>query len=121
MDEWWLVFVPDPKRWGPLPEEGVLGVRDLPTALEAVGLRPGDPVFVRPDFVVDAELLQFALSPDFRTGVVGAGGCGRYVGAGGAGSQDENGTCCCSGECGALHRPLTAARRPGQESRGSAK
>ncbi|MGW1158874.1 integrase [Streptomyces sp. NPDC002519] len=66
MDEWWLVFVPDPERWGPLPEEGVLGVRDLPAALEAVGLRPGDPVFVRPDFVVDAELLQFALSPDFR-------------------------------------------------------
>lgn len=30
MDEWWLVFVPDPERWGPLPEEGVLGVRDLP-------------------------------------------------------------------------------------------
>ncbi|KMS76950.1 phage integrase family protein [Streptomyces viridochromogenes] len=66
MDEWWLVFVPDPERWGPLPEEGVLGVRDLPTALDAVGLRPGDPVFVRPDFVVDAELLQFALWPDFR-------------------------------------------------------
>lgn len=65
MDEWWLGFVPDPGRWGPLPEE-VLGVRDLPAALDAVGLRPGDPVFVRPDFVVDAELLQFALSPDFR-------------------------------------------------------
>ncbi|WP_327153668.1 hypothetical protein [Streptomyces tubercidicus] len=66
MDEWWLVFVPDPERWGPLPKEGVLGVRDLPAALDAVGLRPGDPVFVRPDFVVDAELLQFTLSPDFR-------------------------------------------------------
>lgn len=25
MDEWWLVFVPDPERWEPLPEEGVLG------------------------------------------------------------------------------------------------
>ncbi|MFF3126006.1 site-specific integrase [Streptomyces sp. NPDC057908] len=44
----------------------MLGVRDLPAALDAVGLRPGDPVFVRPDFVVDAELLQFALSPEFR-------------------------------------------------------
>lgn len=66
MDEWWLVFVPDQERWGPLPEEGVLGARDLPAALDAVGLQPGDPVFVRPDFVVDAELLQFALSPEFR-------------------------------------------------------
>ncbi|WP_327277091.1 site-specific integrase [Streptomyces sp. NBC_01224] len=44
----------------------MLGVRDLSAALDAVGLRPGDPVFVRPDFVVDAELLQFALSPEFR-------------------------------------------------------
>lgn len=66
LDEWWVVFVPDPERWGPLPEDGVLGVRDLPAALDGVGLRPGDPVFVRPDFVVDTELLQFVLSPEFR-------------------------------------------------------
>lgn len=44
----------------------MLGVRDLPAALDGVGLRPGDPVFVRPDFVVEAELLQFVLSPEFR-------------------------------------------------------
>ncbi len=61
-----LVFVPDPERWGPLPDEGVLGVQDLPGALDRVGLRPGDPVFVRPDFTVDRELLQFALSSEFR-------------------------------------------------------
>ncbi|MGW3974624.1 integrase [Streptomyces ardesiacus] len=66
MGEWWLVFVPDPERWGPLPEEGVLGVRDLPAAVAAVGLQPGDPVFVRPDFVVDSELLDFVLSPEFH-------------------------------------------------------
>lgn len=66
MDEWWVVFVPDPERWWQLPEEGVLGVCDLPTALNRVGLRPGDPVFVRPDYVVDAELLDFVLSPEFR-------------------------------------------------------
>lgn len=52
---------------GAATEGGVLGVRGLlPAALDAVGLRPGDPVSVRPDFVVDAELLQFTLSPDFR-------------------------------------------------------
>ncbi|MEV7616129.1 helix-hairpin-helix domain-containing protein [Streptomyces sp. NPDC089799] len=66
MDEWWLVFVPDPERWGPLPEEGVLGVRDLPAAVAAVGLQPGDPVFARPDFAVDSELLEFVLSPEFH-------------------------------------------------------
>ncbi len=45
---------------------GVLGVRDLPAAVAAVGLQPGDPVFVRPDFVVDPELLEFALSSEFH-------------------------------------------------------
>lgn len=33
MDEWWLVFVPDPEKWGPLPEEEMVGVHDLPAAL----------------------------------------------------------------------------------------
>ncbi|MEU2258437.1 hypothetical protein ABZ540_35315 [Nocardia xishanensis] len=66
MDEWWLVFVPDLDRWGSLPPDGVLGVRDLPAAVERVGLRPGDPVFVRPDFVVDEDLLEFVLSENFR-------------------------------------------------------
>ncbi|WP_436762768.1 site-specific integrase [Streptosporangium sp. V21-05] len=66
MGEWWVVFVPDAEGWDPLPEKGVLGIRDLPTAAAGIGLRPGDPVFVRPDFIVDAELLEFVLSPTFR-------------------------------------------------------
>lgn len=66
MDEWWLVFVPDSDRWGPLPPDGVLGIQDLPAAVERVGLRPGDPVFVRPDFAVEADLLEFVLSQEFR-------------------------------------------------------
>ncbi|MEV4124198.1 hypothetical protein [Nocardia sp. NPDC049707] len=66
MDEWWLVFVPDADRWGQLPPDGVLGIQDLPAAVDRVGLRPGDPVFVRPDFVVDSDLLKFVLSDAFR-------------------------------------------------------
>ncbi|MET9223543.1 hypothetical protein ABZX65_32940 [Streptomyces sp. NPDC003300] len=46
--------------------EGVLGVRDLPEAVAGIGLRPGDPVFVRPDGVVDADLLDFVRSGTFR-------------------------------------------------------
>ncbi|MFQ6329175.1 site-specific integrase [Nocardia sp. CWNU-33] len=34
--------------------------------MDRTGLRPGDPVFVRPDFVVDADLLEFVLSQEFR-------------------------------------------------------
>ena len=66
MGEWRVVWVPDPGRWGPLPPEGVLGVKDLPSAVARIGLQPGDPVFVSPDFTVDAGLLDFVRSRDFR-------------------------------------------------------
>ena len=56
MSEWRVVWVPDPGRRGPLPPDGVLGVRD-----------PGDPVFVSPDFTVDPGLLDFVRSRDFRS------------------------------------------------------
>ncbi|WP_315904466.1 integrase [Streptomyces mirabilis] len=63
---WHVVRVPDQDRWGSLPVEGVLGVRDLPEAVARIGLKPGDPVFVRPDGMVDTELLDFVRSKDFR-------------------------------------------------------
>lgn len=66
MSSWQLAFVRDPERWGPEPAEGVLGVRDLKAAVDRTGLRPGDPVFVRPDFRVDPDLLDFVLSQQFR-------------------------------------------------------
>ncbi|WP_426570382.1 integrase [Streptomyces canus] len=66
MSTWHVVRVPDPERWGPLPPDGVLGVQDLPGAVARIGLRPGDPVFVRPDGMVDAELLDFVRSGEFR-------------------------------------------------------
>ncbi|MFJ6486439.1 site-specific integrase [Streptomyces sp. NPDC091682] len=66
MTEWQVVWVPDLDRWGALPVEGVLGVRDLPAAVARIGLRPGDPVFVAPDGTVDPELLEFVLSGPFR-------------------------------------------------------
>lgn len=66
MGSWFVVWVPDPERWGVLPAEGVLGVWDLPQAVARIGLRPGDPVFVRPDGAVDADLLDFVRSKDFR-------------------------------------------------------
>ncbi|MEV7480411.1 integrase [Streptomyces halstedii] len=49
-----------------LPAEGVLGLRDLPEAVARIGLKPGDPVFVRPDGIIDAGLLEFVLSHTFR-------------------------------------------------------
>lgn len=67
MSTWQVVRVPDPGRWGKLPAEGVLGVRDLPEAVTQIGLEPGDPVFVRPDGMVDADLLNFVLSDAFRS------------------------------------------------------
>ncbi|UUY52138.1 integrase [Streptomyces yangpuensis] len=66
MSRWHVVRVPAPLRWGSLPNEGVLGVQDLPGAVARIGLRPGDPVFVRPDGVVDPELLDFVRSKEFR-------------------------------------------------------
>ncbi|WP_327172585.1 site-specific integrase [Streptomyces sp. NBC_01336] len=66
MSEWHVVWVPDPGRWGKLPQEGVLGVQNLPEAVARIGLRPGDPVFVRPDSLVDADLLDFIRSKEFR-------------------------------------------------------
>ncbi|MGW3465993.1 integrase, partial [Streptomyces olivaceoviridis] len=66
MSEWRVVWVPGPERWGPLPTDGVLGVEDLPAAVTGIGLQPGDPVFVSPDFKVDSDLLDFVLSKEFR-------------------------------------------------------
>jgi integrase len=66
VDEWHVVWVPDLGRWGQLPPEGVLGVEDLPSAVARIGLLAGDPVFVSPDFTVDADLLDFVRSRDFR-------------------------------------------------------
>jgi hypothetical protein len=60
-------WVPDSGRWGPLPAEGVLGVQALPAAVARIGLQPGDPVFVAPDFTVDPGLLDFVRSKDFRS------------------------------------------------------
>jgi hypothetical protein len=64
--EWRVVWVPDPGRWGPPPREVVLDVEDLPGAVARIGLQPGDPVFVSPDFMVDLDLLDFVRSRDFR-------------------------------------------------------
>ncbi|WP_324608730.1 site-specific integrase [Streptomyces sp. NRRL S-1824] len=41
-------------------------MRDLPEAVARIGLKPGDPVFVRPDGAVDADLLDFVRSSKFR-------------------------------------------------------
>lgn len=67
MGTWHVVWVPDPGRWGTLPTDGVLGVRDLPEAVARIGLRLGDPVFVRPDGMVDADLLDYVRSREFST------------------------------------------------------
>ncbi|MGW2784919.1 integrase [Streptomyces populi] len=66
MSEWHVAWVPDPGRWGTLPMEGVLGVQDLPEAVARIGLRPGDPVYVRPDGIVDQDFLDFVRSEVFR-------------------------------------------------------
>jgi hypothetical protein len=52
--EWQVVWVPDSGRWGSLPSDGVLGVKALPAEVARIGLQPGDPVFVSPDFTVDS-------------------------------------------------------------------
>ncbi|MGW7244632.1 site-specific integrase [Streptomyces sp. NPDC054804] len=66
VNEWRVVWVPDPARWGTLPADGVLGIKDLPSEVARIGLQPGDPVFVTPDATVDLALLEFVLSPGFR-------------------------------------------------------
>ncbi|MGW0545691.1 integrase [Streptomyces altiplanensis] len=67
MSEWHVEWVPDPGRWGTPPAEGVLGVQDLPGAVARIGLRPGDPVYVRPDGTVDRHFLDFVRSEVFRS------------------------------------------------------
>ncbi|MER5887744.1 integrase [Streptomyces sp. NPDC001941] len=67
MNTWHVVRVPDPGGWGTSASEGVLGVRDLPKAVAQIGLKPGDPVFVRPNGMVDASLLDFVRSHSFRS------------------------------------------------------
>ena len=65
--EWRVVWMPDTGRWGLMPPDGVLGVKALPAAVARIGLQPGDPVFVSPDFTVDLDLLDFVRSRDFRS------------------------------------------------------
>ncbi|TQJ55999.1 integrase [Streptomyces sp. SLBN-115] len=66
MSEWQVVWVPDPWQWGTLPVEGVLGVQDLPEAVARIGLKPGDPVYIRPNGMVDRDFLDFVRSEVFR-------------------------------------------------------
>lgn len=66
MSEWRVVWVPDPRRWGTLPEESVSGVQDLPGAVARIGLRPGDPVFLDPYCRVDPDLLGYVRSSVFQ-------------------------------------------------------
>ncbi|MFJ9583397.1 integrase [Streptomyces acidicola] len=66
MSEWHVEWIPDPGLWGTLPTEGVLGVQDLPEAVSRIGLKPGDPVYVRPDGMVDRHFLDFVRSEVFR-------------------------------------------------------
>ncbi|MFF4323089.1 integrase [Streptomyces sp. NPDC001568] len=66
MSEWHVVWVPDPGRWRTLPRDGVLGVQNLPEAVARIGLRPGDPVYIRPDGMVERDFLDFVRSDVFR-------------------------------------------------------
>ncbi|WP_405469309.1 integrase [Streptomyces anulatus] len=61
-----MVFVRDWERWELEPPEGVLGIQGLMSEVQRIGLRPGDPVFVRPDFQVDPDLLDFVLTGPFH-------------------------------------------------------
>lgn len=67
MNEWYVVWVPDPWQWGTLPAEGVLGVQDLPEAVARLGLQPGDPVLLDPICRVDPDLLDYVRSPEFQS------------------------------------------------------
>lgn len=51
---------------GALPTEDILGVQNLPEAVARIGLRPGDPVYIRPDGTVDRDFLDFVRSEAFR-------------------------------------------------------
>ncbi|PJT45777.1 integrase [Streptomyces albidoflavus] len=66
MNEWRVVWVPDPGWWGSAPAAGEIGFEDLASEVEQIGLMPGDPVFVAPDFTIDPDLLDFVLSEHFR-------------------------------------------------------
>ncbi|MFF7985758.1 integrase [Streptomyces sp. NPDC007901] len=66
MDEWRVVWVPDPEWWGSEPVARAFGFEDLPSAVEQIGLMPGDPVFIAPNFTIDSNLLDFVLSEHFR-------------------------------------------------------
>lgn len=45
----------------------VLVAEDLPEAVARIGLRPGDPAYVRPDGMVDTGLLDFVRSKEFSS------------------------------------------------------
>ncbi|NKI42271.1 site-specific integrase [Streptomyces physcomitrii] len=66
MSEWHVVWVPGPGQWGTPPSDGSFGVHDLPEAVARIGLRPGDPVYVRPDGTVDRDFLDLVMSTVFR-------------------------------------------------------
>uniref|UniRef100_A0AAU2VD13 Integrase n=1 Tax=Streptomyces sp. NBC_00003 TaxID=2903608 RepID=A0AAU2VD13_9ACTN len=63
---WRVVWVPGPGGWDSVPAEGVLGIRDLRTAVARIGLREGDPVYVRPDGKIEVGFLDFVRSAEFR-------------------------------------------------------
>ncbi|MFC5907911.1 integrase [Streptacidiphilus monticola] len=65
MGGWRVEWVPDPWGWRELPEDGEPDVQDLPSRVAQMGLLPGDPVFLSPDFRVDEDLLDFVRSPEF--------------------------------------------------------
>ncbi|MGW2964091.1 integrase [Streptomyces sp. NPDC001220] len=66
MREWHVVWVPDSGQWGTPPTDGSFGVHDLPGAVARIGLKPGDPVYVRPDGMVDRDFLDLVRSTVFR-------------------------------------------------------
>ncbi len=65
MSGWRVEWVPESWEQVGLPS-GVSGVADLSGQLAWMGLRPGDPVFLSPDFRVDAGLLDFVRQSRFR-------------------------------------------------------
>lgn len=59
MTERHVEWVPDQGGWGALSARDALGVQDLPEAVAHIGLRSGNPVYIRPDGVVDRDFLDF--------------------------------------------------------------